>query len=743
LSRALLAGAAAAAVGTDFAAAQTTPTTKAPGQTAAVGEVVVTAQRRSERARDVPISITSKSGAQLDRARVTTMEDLNTVAPGVRIDDAGSYVQPSIRGIAATVIGPGTDEPVGIYLDGVFQPNMQTTHFDLPDIDRVEVLKGPQGTLYGRDAMGGAITIFTKQPSFTPQGDFELGYGNYDDLLVKGFLTGPIIQDKLAGSISVFHENHKDYDYNIVLGSHAKGLNSTIVRAKLMFTPTGWAKITLIGGYINRLDSDIADGEPLNGNSIGRLDPGDIFTTVPHHVALNVNQQADLSDYYVTLDSEFKTPYGVLTSIASYQYSWSDNPLDDDRTYDLNGAHDAAYFNITKNPTSTIDVNFASNEFGPFSFIAGGSYFYDNAKWAPIDVGGPFGSTLFLATEENPIWAYAGYFEATYHATDRLTFIGGFRYNWEHRNVKENQYLPNGMGGFFQFAGSGFQTPTTFSSTIPRASVRYKVSDNTNVYFTYSQGFKSGGIAQPNQYFTLPGLEGVVYQAGATYKPEKITGYEIGVKSSPTHRISVNASAFYYDYTDLQVQVDLGFATKLIENAATARVYGFDTDFSARVTDEFTLQGAFAWTSAHYVSYTNADGLVPCPHSFGNCDNNFDASHNWLPRAPNLTLSVTGDYRKDFTAGTLDLNATFYYSGRVWFDSIMRVSQAPYGTLAAQASWQPAGTHLRFEIWGKNLTNTKYYTSVYIDSQSDGANYAPPPTFGVAVKYSFNGMPKL
>ena len=775
LVRALLAGSAGAALAGGFAAAQTATPPPQNTTSTSVGEIIVTAQHRSERLRDVPISITSKTGAQLDQARVTTLEDLNSVAAGVHIDDAGAYVQPSIRGIAATVIGPGTDAPVGLYLDGVFQPNMLNNHFDFADLDRIEVDKGPQGTLYGRDATGGAIALFTKQPSFTPHGDIEVGYGAYNDIVAKVFLTGPLIGDQLAGSVSLFHQSHDDYNFNVVTHKHGPGLDSTIARVKLLYQPTNWASFTLIGGYQNRYDTDFSESIPLNGNTVGQLDPGAIITTKPHDIAQNVVTPAWVRNYYFTLNSKIDTGYGALTAITSYQYSWDFGPFDVDRTYNPNGAHDAAYLNITKEPTFTEDVNFASDRFGPFSFIAGFSYFYDNAKWAPIRVVGPFNSTLFLATEQQPIWAYAGYFEGTGQATDRLTLTAGLRYNWEHRNASEDQYFPTGGGGFLDVQRSQNATPTTFNSIIPRASVRYKLTDDTNVYFTYSQGFKAGGISQPNLYYTTAGapyaaavfgatgaVPGGVAQAGATYKPETITAYEVGIKSSPTPRVTVNASAFYYDYSNLQVQVDLGFATKLIENAATARVYGVDTDITARLTDDFSVTAGVAWTSAHYVTYNNADGLVPfsslnpanptdalimaaCSSPFvnngpaGNCDKSFNASGNALPRAPDVTATLSGDYKKVFDTGTFDINANLYVSGSFYFDSIQRVSQKAYATLAAQASWQPVGTHFKFEIWGKNLTDTDYLASVYVDPHTDAAGYGPPRTVGVSIKYSFDG----
>jgi iron complex outermembrane receptor protein len=337
-----------------------------------------------------------------------------------------------------------------------------------------------------------------------------------------------------------------------------------------------------------------------------------------------------------------------------------------------------------------------------------------------------------------------------------LSLTAGVRYSWEHRSTSEQEYLPD-LGGNIFLAAQGMNTPqTTFTSLIPRASIRYKLTDQTNVYFSYSQGFKSGGISQSNMYWTPAGAAfltsvgvatspGSPAQVGGTYKPETISAYEIGIKSSPTRRLTIDAAAFYYDYTNLQVQVDEGFTAGQIENAATARIYGLDADLTARLTDEFTLGAQLALTSAHYVCYgcpgsPKASILVPIFANGlpdGNGVANVNASGKELPRAPDVTASVNADYKKVFSAGTFDINGNLYYSGRVYFDSYQRISQAPYTTLAMQASWQPAGTNFVFEVWGKNITNTTYLISMYEDTQSDGAGYAPPATYGVAVKYSF------
>jgi iron complex outermembrane receptor protein len=177
-----------------------------------LSEVVVTTQRRSERLQDVPISVVAQTGEQLNKAGVTSVKDITFLVPGVKIDQTSNYVQPAIRGISSAVTGPSTDAPVAVYVDGVVQPNQSANHFEFADIDRIEVAKGPQGTLFGRNATGGAISIFTKAPSFTPKGDLTLGYGNFNRVLAKGFLTGPLIDGVLAASISAYYEHHKGYD---------------------------------------------------------------------------------------------------------------------------------------------------------------------------------------------------------------------------------------------------------------------------------------------------------------------------------------------------------------------------------------------------------------------------------------------------------------------------------------------------------------------------------------------------
>jgi iron complex outermembrane receptor protein len=210
-------------------------------------EVVVTAQRRSERLQDVPLSISAQSGADLTNAGIVNTQDLTNVVPGLKIDRVGAFTTPAIRGISTQIAQPGADANVAVYLDGVYLPNQATNTFDLPDIDKIEVSKGPQGTLFGRNATGGAIQIYTLSPSFTSSGRVQVGYGSFNDKNIDGFLTGPIIDSLLAGSISAYFDKNTGYLKNIIDDKDAGGLESENVRGKLLFTPMPGASFTLTG----------------------------------------------------------------------------------------------------------------------------------------------------------------------------------------------------------------------------------------------------------------------------------------------------------------------------------------------------------------------------------------------------------------------------------------------------------------------------------------------------------------
>jgi iron complex outermembrane receptor protein len=761
---ALLCGAAAFAFSGQALAQSSGGAQAAASDQTTIGEVIVTAQRRAERLRDVPISITTATGEQLAKAGVKNLADLTTIAPGVKIDNAGTYVQPAVRGISSVVIGPGTDAPVALYLDGVIQPNQLANHFDFADIDRVEVVKGPQGTLFGRNATGGAVSIFTISPSFTPKGSLTLGYGNYKDVLAKGYVAGPLVADLLAGSLSAYYETHDGYTKDVARQTRTPGLDSKNVRGKLLFTPTDWTRFTVTAGFQDRFDSGATEAIPLNGNTQARFYPSSIITTVPHTQAFNDPSFLHVKQTSVNFQAEFDTPYGTVKNLFGWAHSDVEVHFDEDRAFNPNPTR-AAYLYNSPDTTYSNELTFTSKKLGKASFVTGLYYYRDDNQFNHQNI--VFGDPVIYFLDyinKNPQLAYAAFGEFNYELTDRLTFVGGLRYSWESRKSK-GQIIS--QTGFPIPGGGSLPTPefsaghVTFDAITPRASLRYAVTPQTNVYFTYSQGFKSGGV-QAGGFLTpanlyLAGLPTNVDLSSQIYQPEKIKAYEIGIKTADIPRVDLNAAFYYYDYSNLQVQVNLTSAIGFIQNAASAKIYGLDFDATVRVTDDFRVKGGLSLLHARYSDYPNATALFPLiigGQAYGNCPtiasavqsaackgfnfpNGVDLSGNQLPRAPDWSLTLTPEYHHDFGPGVLDVSATLYHSDQVFFDSAERVSQKPYTTLAAQVSWSPAGTRFRFTAWGANLTDEDYLISVYEDATTDGAGYAPPRTFGATINYAF------
>ncbi|MFC4595719.1 TonB-dependent receptor [Sphingobium tyrosinilyticum] len=701
----------------------------APQEQATVNlaDIVVTAQRRSESIMDVPLSIAAKTGEQLERSGVTSLLGVSQLVPGVKIDQFGNFLQPAIRGVSSTLAGPGTEAPVAVYVDGVMQPNQLANFLEFVDLDRIEVAKGPQGTLFGRNATGGAISLFTKTPSYAPKGKFTVSYGNYDDFKVQGFVSAPLIDNVLAVSLSGIYNRRDSYDYDIARDLRPRGLRTKVIRGKILFEPAEWAKITVIGQYQDRFNSDAGSGIALNSNTPAHTDPTAIIATRPRQLSLDTDSYLRVKEASGSITGNFTIgEIGTLNSITAYAKIKASIAYDSDRAFTGPTGYGAAVDFYAPDEYYSQELSFASEKFGPFSFVAGAYYYHDDNRYDPIhidatkDIATRFSFNAAVVTE-----AVAGFAEANLDITDRLKVIGGIRYSWESKqdrgSISFGPTEPEGFGMLGQ--------KITFDSWTPRLSVKYDIADRTNVYFTYSQGFKSGGT-------------NLSFLTGQFFQPETIKAYEVGLKSAPSRDISFNVASYYYDYSNLQVQVQQTIGTNVIVNAAKARIYGVDADAMWRPIDGLSLSAGVSVLDAKYDDFPNAtvqQPKAPVP-GIGLVGNETvilpNAEGNWMTRSPKYSLSLVADYRKSFDPGTFGANLSFSRSGRVFYDSANRVSQKPYSILNGQLSFQPAGTEVRIELWGKNLTNTNYIGAALI-ADSDAIAYAPPRTYGVSAHYSF------
>jgi iron complex outermembrane receptor protein len=706
------------------------PTSSAAG-TEVLEEVLVTAQKRSERLTDVPISITAVTADDVSKVGATTTMDLTDLVPGLRMEREGNFIEPALRGISTLVVGVADEPNVATYMDGVYQANPVALNLDLADVSRIDVSKGPQGTLFGRNATGGAIQVFTLEPTNTLTGQFSAGYGSFNDQVVKGYIAGPLIPDKLLASISAFEETADSYYNNIVPNSFKpRGLNAASVRGKLLFTPTDNLKITVIGFVGHHDDASGVWGTTLDGITQARAIPGSIITSRPYDVASNTNVWQNVSGSGGSVKAELGTSIGTFTLTGAYDYS---NDIARSQAFYAYVPTGAEYYDArTPDRNEQVELDLVSVKYGPFSYIAGVNYFHDKTAWDPLMVGIPPVEFVSIFGQETAK-SYAAFGEATYDFTDRLTAILGARYSDETRGIAGHTLL--GSVDFSTPPGGWNELATkTFVDTTPRASLRYKVTPDTNVYLTYSEGFKSGVYDAVSTPFVGSNTPPEVV------KPEHLRAYEVGVKSEPANWITVDSAIFYYKYRDIQVTANElvnGIPLGVYQNAASATLYGADLEGTVKPIPVLTFKGGLSLLHSKFDSFPNASVNVPAPGLAGNVIVTQDAEGNQLPFAPSWTLNLSGSYDKTFDFGAIDLTANIYHSAGIYFDVGNVYGETAYTTVGTQASWRPSftGSKLKITAYGKNLTNKAVVNGAFILSGATGLSYFPPRVFGFTISY--------
>lgn len=704
-------------------AADSSPQSGAQSSVQALNEIVVTAQKYKQRLQDVPISITAISGSALAQANVTTTYDLPTLVSGLLWSNEGAWATPSIRGISTTDASDGAPSPVAIYVDGVYEPDESGTLMDLPDISSIQVLKGPQGTLYGQNAVAGAIVVNTLGPSFTPTGRVDLtggliGGGSSRDSGHYGasaFVSGPLVGNTLAGSLSAYYDKIGGYLINDLNGQSAGRIDADNIRGKLLWKPADGVSILATAYYIHREDGVAETGFPYNDMTAAALYPGAVVPTKPWHIAYdgpppNVATNARGA----SLNASFDLGLGTLTSITGYT---NYGVLVDASSGDAYSPGCIAVFSCVEAAVSEPDTtwsqefDFASRQIGRFRFVTGLYGFYDDAL-AYIT----YNHLTFITDTLVKTTSYAAFGEVTYDVTSNLSFTGGLRVT--HDSIRASGYL--GLPPALPYADKGWTAAT------PRASLVYKFNPVVNTYFTYSEGFK-GGVAS-GEYTVAPPAN-----------PEKLYSYELGVKAAQS-RYMVDLAAYYYDYKDLQVEtlVNQGTVTEP-QNAADAKLYGIDFDGTFRWSDAFETRLDTTYLAhAEYSSFPHAITYIPPLGPFGLVtDNDYDATGTRMLDAPLWTGTLSGTYTKMITAGVLRATGSVYYASSYRWDYTGRIQTPGYYLLNAQFTFSPQSSNFRYTLYGKNLANKVYIDGVTPSAANSQAFFAQPREIGVKIDYSW------
>jgi iron complex outermembrane receptor protein len=728
-------------------AADTTSASDAP----TVEEIVVTAQKRAENLQDVPIAITALTGETLQNQRVGNLLGLTGLAPALQIktDDNAANPRIFIRGVGVNDFNPSTASAVGIYVDGVYIASPLAQLASFYDLQQVEVLRGPQGTLYGRNTTGGAINVITKKPTDTLEGDIALDYGRFNAVNVQGGVGGPIVAGKIDFRISALYNKDDGYTLNRLTGDHGNNADRWAVRGQLRLRPndnvTDDVSVSYShsqGGSIWAYNRSLLPQTAAATGPDGLCKPGYYTSGDCTNVFGYANTSSNLyqGDYSFEGKDELKI-YGAsntlnydqgnmsLVSVTSYQRA----DRDDQEETDANPIPIITARYVARQTTFSQELRLQSNDkTSPLRWVAGIYAAYDNLhNNSAYDVlpllrdplnGNPGGAdpansiALFGWPLTQKTWSFALFGQVDKDLTDRLTLTAGLRYSTDDKQFHYVSQAENGAIPIFTYDGK-----KSFSSVSGRLGLQYKLTDQVNLYATYNRGTKSGGFFSGQT--TDPADLG-------PYSDETVNAYEIGAKSELfDRRLRANFSAFYYDYKDLQVYTQVvrsGLDVQLFTNASAARMYGAEAELQATPARGLDLSLGVSLLSAEYKDFQSA----------GN-----DYSGNTLPSAPKASLNGAVHYEHDLPVGSFSGQVDFTYRTKVYFDTANteRLSDPARTFVNAQAGWKLADGRYEIGVWGHNVfdeTNISDITpiaSLGFDVFSVGA----PRTYGVYLRAKY------
>lgn len=697
-----------------------------------LGVIVVTAQRREENIQNVPIAITALDQQQLQTAGVSDTFNLKAAVPGLNIATASAYALPQIRGIGTGGGGPGVENPVAVYIDGVYIANASGALLRLNDIEQVAVLKGPQGTLFGRNATGGVIQITTRSPQQKFSANISGTVANVDTYGGDAFITGGLAPD-LAASASVSYNNQQHgFGSNLFTGKDVDDGNNFAGRARLLWTPGDATRISLNGDYSR-----------YHGRRPALATINDTFTTghTPHvggywdtFTDFPPDQTVEQEGGSVTIQHDLSDSLRFL-SISAYRQSLTEFQVDNDGS-----VIPFVAANVTVRQTDqqfSQEVQLQSIAAGKFKWTIGAYYYRARAAADPVNLFGPFlalvpglppgvDTSSVLGTQH--IESIAGFAQGTYEIFDNTNLTLGTRYTTEQRKLSQSQLLL-GNGAVIVPIHDDERFKADFDRPTWRASLDHRFSPDVLAYISFNSGFKSG-------FFNVAAFD----SASRLVKPEFLDAYEIGVKTDLLdHRLRFNAAAFYYDYKNIQAfYIIRGLGT--LANGKGATSHGIDADVTWRVTPELTLTAGAAWLHARYDEFPNALRTTSLPGGGNAVTFDLDATGNVVQLAPTYTGNAGFSYTIPFLSndsGSVTVAANYYHNDGFFADPQNRVKQSSYNTVDASLTWAAPEDRYSVRLWARNLTNEQYALGLYSVEYGDLYEAAPGRTYGVTAGVRF------
>lgn len=692
------------------------PSPAAPS--AGVEDIIVTAQRRSESVQSVPISIAAVSGESLVKTGVDGIGGLERVAPGLTISAVGSgFVSYTyIRGGGTNQIDPGSDPSVAYFVDEVYIGGTAGLQFDLFDIDHVEVLKGPQGTLFGRNASSGAISVVTKRPSDVFSGNINVEGGNYGYLVARGGITGPMTSDgSLRFRISGVYKRRDPFTQNLSGGPDPDKVRTGGVRGQLEWK-NGNLDVLASADYLrvrNGQTNQFLSTENRSGWVDGTLPLQPNQSFFKHYYDNDGFEHQTLYD--ASLRVELTTPIGTITSLSAYRNSRFTRSQDQDAT-----SYDGYILNSDEHDKTFSQELRIAGESGRLRYV-GGLYYYHAAIDSVFDIiaDAAFPTAAVRgrrARDQRTLTtnSYAAFGQLTYEVTDTLKITAGARFTEDRK--EDNR----AVRGFFAAAPFLVDPKANFRAFNPAGTISYTPRPGLLAYFSYRQGFKSGGFQG-----LLPGTPAI---AATPFKPEDVSSYELGLKSTfLDRRVQANVAVFRADITNQQISRIASASSVLIDNAGRTRTDGVDMSLTVKPVPALTLTADGTLQRARFQQFLN--GAV-----------SYAGNHQL--RSPDFTGFFSAEYAAQLGDGsTLTLRGDYSYKSKTFYDaansSFSGIFQPGYGIVNGRITYAPSGLPIEFSAYVKNVTDKHYFVNVAIAGSTGLATPGEPLTFGGALNFRF------
>ncbi|MCC2603701.1 TonB-dependent receptor [Sphingopyxis yananensis] len=715
------------------------PSVHAQEDDGGIADIVVTATKMGEtRLQATPIAVTALSSDDMASRGIRDVQDLKALVPSLQVADLSGYTQMFVRGIGSNIVFIGSDPSTTLHLDGVYLGRPMSYMNDFLDVERVEVLRGPQGTIYGRNSVGGTVNVISRKPSTTPLMELRAEYGTYDRYALKAYATAPIGDGGAAFSIAGDVSGHDAFRENISTGDDMESLRSRGVRGQLLLPFGGVHSLTLRADYGHQSGSMGAYpkllgpiGDAATDGILG--DPDKVALDAPAHTVMRNYGFAGELDIAVSDDI-------TLRSVTAYRGLRGNIQNDSDSS-----------------PLSILPINIGpirQNQFSQEINLIGkndlvdwvvGAFYFDEKNREDLTLA--IVPENFTHVQRPHLRAKSlGLFAQTeWHLTEQLSFVAGLRYTKE---KKSYQLLDKYVVGAISDPALADQAPVVMlpgatpndplipwqftvdtsrkdDAFTPKFGLNYKPNDNVMVYASATRGFKSGGYD-----FGALNYENSV----AGFAPEKLWSYEAGIKSDWFgRRLRANLTGFYYDYKDLQVQGYLNDGLAFgatTNNAASARVKGLELELLARPLSGFSLSANLAYLDATYKNFTDA--------SVGQLQ--FDASGKRLNNAPKWAGTIGAAYELGLADGSrIEFGADLRFQSKIYFTALNgggkvvdntnsanpvdRVianyleQQRGYEVVSARIGWKDADDRFGINLFASNLFDKNYIVGT--------ANYTP------------------